>query len=75
MVKNAIDRMGRLDLLVNSASSFEEAELLEVDVAAWDRVMALNLRAPFLLIRATADLLRANKGAVVNMLEIGRAHV
>jgi NAD(P)-dependent dehydrogenase (short-subunit alcohol dehydrogenase family) len=64
-------RFGRLDLLVNSAASFEEAELLEVDAAAWDRVMALNLRAPFLLVRAAAELLRASQGTVVNVLDLG----
>jgi pteridine reductase len=65
------ERFGRLDLLVNSAASFEEAELLDVDAAAWDRVMALNLRAPFLLVRASAALLRASEGTVVNVLDLG----
>src|SRR5687767_13334799 len=65
------ERYGRLDLLVNSAASFEEADLLDVDAEAWDRVMALNLRAPFLLVRATAELLRASQGAVVNVLDLG----
>lgn len=63
-------RFGRLDLLINSAASFEQAELLEVDASAWDRVMALNLRAPFLLVRASADLLRASEGTVVNLLDL-----
>ena len=64
-------QFGRLDLLVNSAASFEQAELLDVDVEAWDRVMALNLRAPFLLVRASADLLRASKGTIVSLLDLG----
>ena len=62
---------GHLDLMVNSAASFEQADLLDVDVEAWDRVMALNLRAPFLLVRASADLLRASKGTIVNLLDLG----
>jgi pteridine reductase len=71
-VARAVDqRFGRLDLLVNSAASFEEAELLEVDAEAWDRVMALNLRAPFLLVRASAELLRASQGTVINVLDLG----
>jgi pteridine reductase len=65
------ERFGRLDLLVNSAASFEGAELLAVDAEAWDRVMALNLRAPFLLVRASAELLRASHGTVVNVLDLG----
>jgi pteridine reductase len=71
-VARAVDeRFGRLDLLVNSAASFDEADLLDVDAAAWDRVMALNLRAPFLLVRASAELLRASRGTVVNVLDLG----
>lgn len=61
---------GRLDLLVNSASSFEEADLMDVDAEQWDRVMAINLRGPFLLVRETAPLLRACGGTVVNMVDV-----
>ena len=61
---------GRLDLLVNSASSFHRAELMNVEVHEWDRVMAVNLRAPFLLVRETVDLLRAAEGSVVNILDL-----
>lgn len=65
---------GHLDLMVNSAASFEQADLLDVDAEAWDRVMALNLRAPFLLVRASVDLLRARKGTIVNLLDLGAVH-
>ena len=65
---------GHLDLMVNSAASFEHADLLDVDAEAWDRVMALNLRAPFLLVRASVDLLRASKGTIVNLLDLGAVH-
>jgi pteridine reductase len=41
-----------------------------VDAEAWDRVMALNLRAPFLLVRASAGLLRASQGTVINVLDL-----
>jgi pteridine reductase len=61
---------GRLDLLVNSAASFEARPLLDVDAAAWDAVMDLNLRAPHLLVRAAADLLRASRGNVVNITDL-----
>ena len=65
---------GHLDLMVNSAASFEHADLLDVDAEAWDRGMALNLRAPFLLVRASVDLLRASKGTIVNLLDLGAVH-
>jgi len=61
---------GRLDLLVNSAASFEARPLLDVDAEAWDAVMALNLRAPHLLVRAAAPLLRESSGSVVNLVDL-----
>ena len=61
---------GRLDLLVNSAASFVANDLLDVTADEWDAVMAVNLRAPFLLIRETADMLRASRGAVVNLVDL-----
>ncbi|MBT8335608.1 MAG: SDR family oxidoreductase [Gemmatimonadetes bacterium] len=61
---------GRLDLLVNGAASFEQADLLDVDEEAWDRVMATNLKGPFLLVRAAASLLRESRGSIVNMVDL-----
>lgn len=63
-------RFGRLDLLVNSAASFHARPLLEVDATEWDEVMALNVRAVHLLVRACADMLRAARGAVVNLTDL-----
>ncbi len=61
---------GRLDLLVNSAASFAASPLLDVDAEAWDAVMHLNVRAPHLLVRAAAPLLRAAEGNVVNISDL-----
>jgi pteridine reductase len=61
---------GRLDLLVNSAASFEARPLLDVDASAWDAVMDLNVRAPHLLVRAAAPLLRQSRGSVVNITDL-----
>jgi len=61
---------GRLDLLVNSAASFDSRPLFEVDAATWDAVMNLNVRAPHLLVRATAGLLRRARGSVVNIADL-----
>jgi pteridine reductase len=65
------ERCGRLDLLVNSAASFEPADLLDVDVDAWDQVMNVNLRGPFLLVRESAALLKESQGVVVNIVDLG----
>jgi pteridine reductase len=70
VVRAAAEAYGRLDLLVNSAASFESRPLLDVDEAEWDRVMALNLKGPFLLVKAAATLLREARGSVVNILDL-----
>ncbi len=64
------DRFGRLDLLVNNASLFQPRRLLEVEEAEWDRVMAVNLKAPFLMLKATAPLLEEAEGTVVNLVDL-----
>ncbi len=63
-------KFGRLDLLVNNASLFASGPLLEVEEGEWDRVMAVNLKAPFLLVKATADLLTEARGSVVNLVDL-----
>jgi pteridine reductase len=60
----------RLDLLVNSAASFDASPLLEVDADRWDAVMDLNVRAPHLLVRAHAKLLTEAGGSVVNIADL-----
>jgi pteridine reductase len=71
VVATAVERaFGRLDLLVNSAASFDAAPLLDVDAERWDAVMSLNVRAPHLLVRAAAGLLRRSRGSVVNIADL-----
>ncbi len=64
------DAFGRLDLLVNNAATFASADLLDVDAEAWDAVVAVNTRAPHLLVRAAAQLLGSSHGSVVNMVDL-----
>lgn len=64
------DGFGRLDLVVNNAATFDAHPLDGVDAALWDRIMAVNVRAPHLLVRAAADLLAAAEGSVVNVVDL-----
>lgn len=72
---------GRLDILVNSAASFERQEFGSVSADDWDRVMAINLRAPFLCTRQGARLMIDGRGEnepprlVVNMVDLSAVSV
>jgi pteridine reductase len=61
---------GRLDVLVNSASNFHATPVMDVTEEEWDRVMAVNLKAPFLLAQATGRLLAESRGCIVNILDL-----
>lgn len=64
------EHFGRLDLLVNSAASFDARPLLDVDAEHWDAVMAVNVRAPHLLVRAAAPFLTEAGGSVINIADL-----
>jgi len=64
------NRFGRLDLLVNSASVFRELPLSEVDEEEWDQVMGVNLKGPFLTVRALGGVLGESGGSVVNIVDL-----
>lgn len=59
--------MGRLDVLVLNAGIAEVASIEQIRPDAWDRMMDLNLRAPFLLVQEFLPLLRENRASVILM--------
>lgn len=62
---------GRVDVLVNSASTFRPGNVLEVTAEDWDAVMNVNLRAPFLCSQHAARLmLERGGGVIVNIADI-----
>jgi len=64
-----VEAFGGLDVLVNCAGIFPTSSALELPVEEWDRVLGLNLRAPFLLSQAAANWLvsEGRPGNVVNI--------
>lgn len=64
-------RFGRLDVLVNSAGIMERWTLEETTPEAWDRIFAINARAPFFCAQGAAPFLRAAGGAIVNLGDVG----
>ena len=70
LVPEAAAVLGALGCLVNSASVFESDEALTVTRDSWERHLATNLRAPFVLMQAFARQLPAEaEGAIINLLD------
>jgi len=65
IVAAALAALGRLDILVNNAAIFADTPALEIALAEWERVQAINLRAPFLLCQAAAREMLARQGGVM----------
>lgn len=70
LIHEAVGHFGRLDGLVNNASLYQATPLDGLDIAAWERIQAVNLRAPLFLALAAAPHLRHSRGAIVNMGDI-----
>ena len=67
MIAAAIRSFGRLDALVNNAAAVTRSNLANTDVALFDSLMATNVRAPLLLIKAAVPHLKQSGGCVLNI--------
>jgi pteridine reductase len=70
IVDEAAAAFGRLDALVNNASSFYATPFGSVSERDWEDLIGTNLRAPFFLAQAAAPRLREARGAIVNIVDI-----
>jgi pteridine reductase len=70
LAEEAARAFGRLDGLVNNASSFHPTPLGEIQMRDWEDLIGTNLRAPLFLSQAAAPHLRAWQGAIVNIVDI-----
>jgi len=70
IVKTAMGSFGGIDVLVNAAGVIASGSLEATTDDAWDRMMGVNARAPFRLMRAALPQLVARKGAVVNVSSV-----
>lgn len=68
LVTAVVERFGAIDVLVNSAAGMERTPIGSTTAAAFDAIIALNLRAPFLLAQAAAGVMREG-GAIVNIAD------
>jgi pteridine reductase len=70
LVQAVIAEFGRLDALVNNASSFYPTALAEVNQENWHDLMGSNLKAPLFLAQAAATELKNRQGCIVNIADI-----
>ena len=68
LIDAVVARFGSLDALVNSAAGMERSPIGGTSAADFDRIIALNLRAPFLLAQAASAVLR-DGGTIVNIAD------
>jgi NAD(P)-dependent dehydrogenase (short-subunit alcohol dehydrogenase family) len=71
LVADTMERFGKIDVLINNAALFaplSEQSCTEIDAAVWDRVMAINLRGPFLLVKHVVPHMKAQGyGKIINI--------
>jgi len=70
MVAGAVAHFGRLDALVNNASSFFHTPVGAIDEAAWEDLVGSNLKGPLFLAQAAAPHLAETGGCIVNITDI-----
>ena len=74
LIDQAYSCFGRLDGLVNNASSFQATPVGKIDLDDWLDIMGSNLKAPLFLSQAAAPYLRQTRGAIVNIVDIHTDH-
>ncbi len=70
LARDVVALFGRLDLLVNNASSFFPTPIGSVTEEDWATLIDSNLKGPFFLCQALADTLGQHRGSIVNMIDI-----
>ncbi len=67
---NVLAIWGRLDILVNNASTFYPTPLEKISLDQWNSLVGVNLQAPLFLSKALAPSLATHKGCVINIVDI-----
>jgi len=70
LVQETVRHFGRLDVLVNNASSYYPTEIGEIGEQEWDDLIGSNLKAPLFLSQAAAGELRKRHGCIVNITDM-----
>jgi NAD(P)-dependent dehydrogenase (short-subunit alcohol dehydrogenase family) len=71
LVAATVERFGKVDILVNNAALYaplQETKCTDIDPALWDKVMAVNLRGPFLMVKHVVPHMQAQGyGKIINI--------
>lgn len=70
LVQETVQHFGRLDILINNASSYYATELGEITEDDWHDLVGSNLKAPMFLSQCAANELRKNRGCIVNITDM-----
>ncbi len=70
LIEKVVKRFGKLDVLINNASSFFPTPLGSCTLEAWDDLVGSNLKAPLFLSQAVAPYLQQQAGCIVNIVDI-----
>jgi pteridine reductase len=70
LIAAAVGHFGRLDVLINNASTFYPTPVGKISRAAWDDLIGSNLRAPLFLAQAAAPHLAKQRGVIINVVDI-----
>jgi pteridine reductase len=70
LVSKAASEWGRLDLLLNNASTYFPTSVADFTGKDWDILMGSNLKAPLFLSQAAAPVLAENQGSIINIIDI-----
>ncbi len=70
LVKATLQAFGRIDALINNASSFYATPVGRINQKAWDDLIGTNLKAPLFLAQAAAAELKKRRGCIINIIDI-----
>lgn len=70
LLERALGAFGRLDVLINNASSFYPTPVGEITAEHWDDLLGTNLKAPLFLSQAAAPALHLTEGLILNLVDI-----
>jgi pteridine reductase len=70
LIAAALLEFGRLDILINNASTFYPTPVGRISLTQWDDLLGSNLKAPLFLSQAAAPSLRTQRGLIINMIDI-----